>query len=103
MMIIGCDFHPSFQQIAFVNKETGEYGERRLTHPEEAAKFYRSLAHGQVFVRGVEDAHSRYPAVAAGASPEGVAVADYLARVRQGGAAVRRGAGQLPALLTSPG
>jgi hypothetical protein len=39
MMIIGCDFHPSFQQIAFVNKETGEYGERRLTHPEEAAKF----------------------------------------------------------------
>jgi hypothetical protein len=24
MMIIGCDFHPRFQQIAFVDKETGE-------------------------------------------------------------------------------
>jgi len=50
MMIIGCDFHPSFGKIAFVNKETGEYGERRLTHPEEAAKFYRSLAGSQVRV-----------------------------------------------------
>jgi transposase len=43
MLIIGCDFHPSFQQIAFVDQETGEYGERRLSHPEEAARFYRSL------------------------------------------------------------
>ena len=33
MMIIGCDFHPRFQQIAFVDQETGEYGERRLSHP----------------------------------------------------------------------
>ena len=23
MLIIGCDYHPSFQQIAFVNNETG--------------------------------------------------------------------------------
>ncbi len=44
MMIIGCDFHPSFQQIAFVEQETGEYAERRLNHREEAAAFYRSLA-----------------------------------------------------------
>jgi transposase len=44
MMIIGCDFHPSFQQIAYVDKETGEYGERRLSHREEAVSFYRSLA-----------------------------------------------------------
>jgi len=29
MMIIGCDFHPSFQQIAYVDQETGEYEERR--------------------------------------------------------------------------
>ena len=41
MMIIGCDFHPSFQQIAFVEEETGEYAERRLNHREEAAVFYR--------------------------------------------------------------
>lgn len=48
MMIIGCDFHPRFQQIAFVDQETGEYGERRLNHPEEAKQFYRSLAGRQV-------------------------------------------------------
>jgi transposase len=44
MMIIGCDFHPRFQQIAFVDQRTGEYGQCRLSHPEEAEKFYRSLA-----------------------------------------------------------
>ena len=43
-MIIGCDFHPSFQQIAYVDQEAGEYGERRLIHRGEAATFYRSLA-----------------------------------------------------------
>ena len=50
MMIIGCDFHPRFQQIAFVDQETGEYGERRLSHPEEAEQFYRSLVGRQVQV-----------------------------------------------------
>jgi transposase len=44
MMIIGCDFHPSFQQIACVEQETGEYEERRLSHRGEAEAFYRSLA-----------------------------------------------------------
>jgi len=44
MMIIGCDFHPRFQQIAFVDQESGEYGERRLDHPEEAVQFYRGLS-----------------------------------------------------------
>jgi transposase len=48
MMIIGCDFHPRFQQIAFVDQETGEYSERRLCHPEEAEQFYRCLAGRQV-------------------------------------------------------
>ena len=53
MMIIGCDFHPGFQQIAFVDQETGECGERRLGHREDALAFYRSLAGRQVRV-GVE-------------------------------------------------
>jgi transposase len=44
MIIIGCDYHPAFQQIAFVNSETGELQERRLKHREEAEKFYRDLA-----------------------------------------------------------
>ena len=42
MKIIGCDFHPSFQQIAMVDCETGEYTERKLT-PEEARQFYAEL------------------------------------------------------------
>ncbi len=42
MKIIGCDFHPSFQQIAMVDMQTGEYTERRLT-PEEARQFYAEL------------------------------------------------------------
>ena len=53
MMIIGCDFHPSFQQIAYVDQETGEYGERRLNHREEAVRFYGSLA-GRKVVVGLE-------------------------------------------------
>ena len=44
MIIIGCDYHPSFQQIAFVDTDTGEFQERRLAHREEAEKFYRDLA-----------------------------------------------------------
>ena len=43
MLIIGCDYHPGFQQIAFVETETGECGERRLTHREEAEQFYSAL------------------------------------------------------------
>ena len=43
MLIISCDHHPSFQQIGFVDTETGECGERKLTHKEEAESFYRGL------------------------------------------------------------
>src|SRR6516162_2530235 len=44
MWIIGVDYHPSVQQIAYVNTDTGECGERRLSHSEgEAEKFYREL------------------------------------------------------------
>jgi len=44
MIIIGCDFHPGFQQIAFVDTETGDCGEQRLEHCEGAQKFYHDLA-----------------------------------------------------------
>ena len=44
MWIIGVDYHPSVQQIAFVKTDTGECGERRLNHSDgEAEKFYREL------------------------------------------------------------
>ena len=43
MMIIGCDFHPRFQQISFLLEGTGECGQRRLMHTAEAEAYYRSL------------------------------------------------------------
>jgi transposase len=43
MLIIGCDYHPGFQQIAFVDTDTGELSERRLAHREQAEQFYREL------------------------------------------------------------
>jgi hypothetical protein len=42
MKIIGCDFHPSCQQIAMVDTETGEQTEKKLT-PAEAVQFYSQL------------------------------------------------------------
>src|SRR5215468_4422998 len=52
MMIIGVDYHPSFQQIAFLIEETGELEERRLNHSEgEAEKFYRDLKQRGIRVR----------------------------------------------------
>jgi hypothetical protein len=45
MIIIGVDYHPSDQHIAFAATETGERGERRLNHSDgEVEKFYRDLA-----------------------------------------------------------
>ena len=52
MIIIGVDYHPSSQQIALVNKETGEYEERQLNHSEgEAEKFYGDLKQRGISVR----------------------------------------------------
>ena len=62
MLIIGCDYHPGFQQIAFVDTETGELGERRLIHREEAERFYGELERQNLKVRvGMEaSGHSRW-------------------------------------------
>src|SRR3990170_785849 len=44
MMIIGCDFHTRYQQIAMMDEATGELIERRLEHESgEAHTFYRGL------------------------------------------------------------
>ena len=51
MLIIGCDYHPGFQQIAYVDTETGEMQERRLGHRQEAEEFYRALKQQQIRVR----------------------------------------------------
>jgi transposase len=52
MMIIGVDYHPSFQQIVFLMEETGECSERRLDHDGgEAEQFYRELKQREISVR----------------------------------------------------
>ncbi len=44
MIIIGCDFHSRFEQIAMLNTETGELMERKLDHESgEARTFYEGL------------------------------------------------------------
>jgi transposase len=44
MRIIGCDFHPSWQQVAICCTETGALEERRLVNGDgEAERFYGSL------------------------------------------------------------
>src|SRR3984893_11654568 len=54
MKIIGCDFHPSYQQIALVDTETGELWEGRLEHEQgEARRFYQALQ-GQTVRVGIE-------------------------------------------------
>jgi hypothetical protein len=62
MMILGCDYHPGFQQIACVDTETGELQERRLQDREEAERFYRDLAVQGMKVRvGMEaSGHARW-------------------------------------------
>jgi transposase len=63
MIIIGVDYHPSMQQIAFVDTETGDCGEQQLNHSTgEAEKFYRDLKQRGVRVRvGMEaTGHARW-------------------------------------------
>src|SRR6476469_1159984 len=62
MLIIGCDYHPGFQQIALVDTETGELEERHLAHRQEAEQFYQKLKQRNETVRvGMESSgHSRW-------------------------------------------
>ena len=52
MMLIGVDYHPSFQTIAFFVEETGECGEQELNHSDgQAERFYRDLKQRGISVR----------------------------------------------------
>ena len=46
-MIIGLDYHPSFQQIALLIEETGEYEERRLNHTDGEAELSTVTCNGE--------------------------------------------------------
>src|ERR1700735_3755659 len=44
MKIVGCDFHPSHQQVAVFDTTTGEVEEVKLIHGDgQAERFYRQL------------------------------------------------------------
>ncbi len=44
MMIIGCDYHSRYENVAMADTQTGEISERQLEHANgEAEKFYASL------------------------------------------------------------
>jgi transposase len=62
MLIIGCDYHPGFQQIAFVDTDTGELRERRHGHREPGEEFYQELKQRNVALRvGMEaSGHARW-------------------------------------------
>ena len=67
MIIVGCDFHPSWQQVSWLDTETGEAGEQQLVHAEgQAQQFYEGLrppvligmeatGNSQWFIEVVED------------------------------------------------
>ena len=61
-MLIGCDYHPDMLLVTWVDNETGECGELRLTHRDGAQQFYRQLKKKGVSVRvGMEaSGHSRW-------------------------------------------
>jgi transposase len=61
--LTGClYFHPEFQQIGWVDRDTGEFQEKRLAHRDEAEQFYRGLAAAGQKVRvGMEaSGHARW-------------------------------------------
>jgi transposase len=63
MWIIGVDYHPSMQDVACVDTETGEYLEQTLHHSTgQAEKFYRDLKQKGAPVRvGIEaTGHARW-------------------------------------------
>src|SRR5580704_1587228 len=52
MLLIGVDYHRSFQTIAFFDEETGECGEPELNHSDgQAERFYRGLQQRGICVR----------------------------------------------------
>ena len=46
MKIVGCDFHPSWQQVAVFDPETGEVEERKLLHGDREGRAVLSRAGG---------------------------------------------------------
>ncbi len=103
MLIIGCDYHPSVQQIAWVDTETGACGERRLTHSGgEAEQFYRELKKKGISVRVRMEAtgHSRWFDACSRSSTLSCGWA-IRRRFEPSGYASRRTTGEMPSIFSS--
>ena len=50
MLIIGCDFHPSFEQVSIFDNRNNQSWRLRLDHPEGARQFYQGLRGEEVRV-----------------------------------------------------
>ncbi len=62
MMIIGCDFHPSWEQVAWLDTETGERGEQKLKSSLPDQPFPQRLsASRSLAALGISPAGSRPP------------------------------------------
>ena len=49
MVLIGSDFHPSWQQVSWFNQATGETGDHKLVHePGAVKKFYSQFPAGSL-------------------------------------------------------
>jgi hypothetical protein len=40
MVLIGCDFHSSWQQVSWLDRESGETGDQKLVHEPERWKSF---------------------------------------------------------------
>lgn len=61
MIIIGCDFHPTFQRIVQLDQATGELEKHRLEHGNgKAEQFYRRLQGQSVRIGMEASGHSRW-------------------------------------------
>jgi hypothetical protein len=59
MIIVGVDYHPSVQQVAYVDTETGDTGERRLIHSDGEAERFLSRSATQTGQRARRDGGDR--------------------------------------------
>ena len=60
MKIVGCDLHTRYQQIAMLDRETGELIERRLEHQNGEAKAFYAALSGRVLVGIEATGHTRW-------------------------------------------
>ena len=100
MWIIGVDYHPSVQQIAFVNSDTGECGERRLSHSDgEAEKFYRELKAAGLRGASGDGGDRTCPLVRAAAGGTGIRAVERRSRADQSEAGAKTETDRLDAAL----